>query len=893
VKIIELPEMGQPESPLTPMMKQYLETKAQHTDALLFFRLGDFYELFFDDAVKAAGLLGITLTSRPKGGERIPMCGVPHHAAKRYIGRLVEAGHRVAICEQTSPVGKGIVSREVVRVISPGMVLDDDVLDAKRSNFLAAVLPSVEGGWGAALIEASTGEFLAVEAGTADEVLELLARESPKEILVAASWVNCVDTGRFLSAPIVSVVPDEHFSVKRGRLGLQKHFAVQSLDGFGLKGNDLSVAAAAAALTYLKETQKTAAAHIDRIALWARSSSLGLDESTRANLELLRTLQDQSRAGSLFSAIDRTSTSVGARRLARWLSAPLRDVARMAQRHDAVGELLLKPTHRRQLKDNLKAMVDLERLAAKVTLRSGTPREVFSLGQSLVALPSLVIACAELQAPLLKETCEALRNPALQLLGTRIIAALVDDAPATQVDGGYIRVGFHSDLDKLIALSTTGKDSLLLIEQREREHTKINSLKVKFNNIFGYYLEVTKANLHLVPKDWIRKQTTVNGERFVTEELKNWEEKVLSAEEQRGILESKIFESLRIAIEEHVAFLRAAADSIATLDVLVAFATVAEENNYVRPEVDESTGLALLGLRHPVVETLLPPGNFVSNDLCIDRETSQMLIITGPNMAGKSTLMRQTALAVVMAQAGSFVAASSAHIGVCDRVFTRVGASDNLARGQSTFMIEMSETANILHHATRRSLVVLDEIGRGTSTFDGLSIAWAVAEHLHDRIGARTLFATHYHELTDLSREKPRVKNVSLAVREDGQRVVFLRKLVDGAANRSYGIEVAKLAGLPAEVLARARELLKNLEAGEFDERGRPRLAKRATMTLEPVHELAEGQLALFKETEMPPVPVDPILMALLRLDINRATPLSALNLMAEWQQALKARGEK
>jgi DNA mismatch repair protein MutS len=884
---------------LTPMMKQYLEVKGQHPEALLFFRLGDFYELFFDDAVKAAELLQITLTSRAKGLERVPMCGVPYHAARRYIARLIEAGQKVAVCEQLEPPGgKGIVKREVVRVITPGMVLDDEVLEARENNFLAALCPASDGEtWGGALLDASTGEFQALLPGSLEAVLDEVTRASPKELLVAqGSEPTQVEEllRAFARRPALAMLPADAFDDKRGKALLQTHFAVQNLEGFGLGAAGRSVGAAAAALRYLKETQKSAAGHVDRIALSTRGTALVIDESSRANLELFRTLKDNARAGSLLAVLDRSVTPLGARKLARWLGAPLADVGAIAARLDAVEELFTRASWREELLTPLKEVADIERLCGRLSLASGGARDLKALSRSLAAVPALTRLLGQAKSALLKGLAGPLTNSHLLGLGATLERALVDEPPPVLADGGFIRGGYHAELDTLVELATTGKDYLLKLEAREREATGIGSLKVRYNKVFGYYLEVTKANLHLVPPGWIRKQTTVGGERYVTEELKTYEEKVLTADERRIALEQRLFEELRALVVSQASALKAAADALATLDALVAFARVSAENGYVRPVVDESSRLEITGGRHPVVERALGGDSFIPNDVQLDRDDAQVLIITGPNMAGKSTVMRQVALCVVMAQAGCFVAAKSARIGLCDRVFTRVGASDNLARGQSTFMVEMIETANILHHASRRSLVILDEIGRGTSTFDGLSIAWAVAEHLHDRVGARTLFATHYHELTDLTREKPRVKNCSIAVREQQGRIIFLRKLVAGAASRSYGIEVARLAGLPPETLARARELLHNLEAGEFDEAGRPRLARRATggarAPAAPAPITDENQLGLFGGPSRPAQPpgTEAVLQALQQFSVDTTSPLEALMAIAKWKQQLK-----
>ncbi|MBX7113765.1 MAG: DNA mismatch repair protein MutS [Myxococcaceae bacterium] len=887
-----------PAPALTPMMKQYLEIKAAHPDCMLFFRLGDFYEMFFDDAVKAAELLQITLTARSKGADKVPMAGVPYHAARRYVAKLIGFGLKVAICEQVEEAGgPNIVRREVVRVVTPGMVLDDAVLEASENNFLLGLLPgdSEEATWGAAVLDASTGELLALTPGNLERLAEEVGPWSPKEVVLPeGSDLQRVEA--FFSAlgrrlPTATLGADA-FVPARADAFLRNHFGVASLEGFGLAAAGPSVGAAGACLRYLKETQKNPAQHVDRISLWSRGSALIIDEASRVNLELLRTLKDGARHGSLLGALDFTATSLGARKLSRWLSAPLGDVSAIEARHDAVQELFEKGAFRSELHDNLKGIADIERLASRLSLRSGTPRDLKALGQSLGRLPALAKALGKTKAPLLQILSGPLSTEGVVALGEALERALVDEPPAVVADGGFIAKGFDAQLDALLEISTSGKDYLVKLETRERERTGIGSLKVRYNRVFGYYLEVTKPNLHLVPTDYVRKQTMVGAERFATAELKEYEEKVLTADEKRIALEQKIFETLREQVVSCAAGLRGAAEAVATLDALMSFAEASARHGYSRPDIDESQVLEIEGGRHPVVERTLKGESFVPNDVKLDREAQQLVIITGPNMAGKSTVMRQTALTVIMAQAGCFVPAKYARVGLCDRVFTRVGASDNLAKGQSTFMVEMIETSNILHHATRKSLVVLDEIGRGTSTFDGLSIAWAVAEHLHDRIGARTLFATHYHELTDLARERPKVKNFSVAVKEQGGRVTFLRKLIPGGANRSYGIEVAKLAGLPIEVLGRARELLKNLEAQELDAQGHARLARKEPPGQNEVSAVDASQLGLFGPmAKLPPVAAPqehPLIDKLRSFEVDQATPLDALNAIAGWKRLLK-----
>ncbi|HSP79686.1 MAG TPA: DNA mismatch repair protein MutS [Myxococcaceae bacterium] len=871
------------------MMRQYLEVKALHPDAILFFRLGDFYEMFFEDAVRASELLQITLTARAKNAEKVPMAGVPYHSARRYIAKLVENGLKVAICEQVEEAGSGpgIVKREVTRVITPGMVLDEEALEPRASNFLAAVNPGAQG-FGAALLEASTGEFFTVEAATAQELVEALARVEPRELLVPEGLRDAPDTAWLVSRlpkpPAVGEMEKAAFEPVRATAYLRNHFAVQSLEAFGLQDAPLATGAAGAALRYLKDTQRTDAAHVDRLSRQERGGHLLMDESSRSNLEVLRTLRDGARRGSLLGVLDRTATGLGARKLARWLSAPLCSLPEINARLDAVEELSQRSVWREELTGILKEVGDIERLCGRLSLGAGNARDLRALAQSLAQLPRLAEVLARCEASLLHSLAGPLG--ALPELAALLTSAVVDEPPVNLKEGGFIRPGFHAELDKLVELSTSGKDVLLKIEARERERTGINSLKVRYNKVFGYYLEVTKANLHLVPSDYIRKQTMVGAERFITEELKEYEEQVLTAEERRCALELELFEQLRAKVVAEAPRLRSAAEAVATSDALLSLARCAAEYGYVRPVVDASEVLSITAGRHPVVERMLGAGEaFVPNDVKMDCGDGQILVITGPNMAGKSTVMRQVALTVLMAQAGSFVPASSAHIGLCDRIFTRVGAADNLARGQSTFMVEMTETSHILHHATRRSLVVLDEIGRGTSTYDGLSIAWAVAEHLHDKVGARTLFATHYHELVDLAREKPRVRNMCIAVKEQGGKVLFLRKLVPGGANRSYGIEVAKLAGLPPEVVTRARDILQNLESGELDDGGRPRLARRgARNTASP------AQLGFFVAEPGPKLEPShqKVLDELREVSVDEMTPLEALNLLARLRRELK-----
>jgi DNA mismatch repair protein MutS len=810
------------------------------------------------------------------------MCGVPHHSARRYIAKLIEHGLKVAICEQVEEPGSGpgIVRREVTRIITPGMVLDDEVLETRANNFLAAVRPGKER-WGAALLDASTGEFTAFEAQSLQELSEHLGRSEPREILVpeeetSAPWVEKL-LGSLPRRPALASLDRSAFEPSRAEAFLKAHFAVASLEGFGIADAPQATAAAGAALRYLKNTQKTEAPHVDRVTLAQPADALVLDDATRSNLEIVRTVREGSRQGSLLGVLDRTATAMGARKLTRWLTAPLRSLPQITARLDAAEELKGQAALREALFARLKEIADLERLCGRLSLGAGNARDLRSLAISLAALPKLGRALSHCQSPLLRMLVRPLEG--LGELEQVLAAAVVDEPPLSLKEGGIFRPGYNPELDEWARLSTSGKEVLLKIETREKQRTGIQSLKVRYNRVFGYYLEVTRSHLHLVPPDYIRKQTTVGAERYVTPELKELEEKVLSAEEKRCALEFRLFEELRQRVAAQASALRAAAESVSACDALLSFARCAAEYGYQRPHLDDTCDIEIISGRHPVVERTLVSEVFVPNDVSLTRADTQILVITGPNMAGKSTLMRQVALTALMAQAGSFVPAKSARIGLCDRIFTRIGAADNLSRGQSTFMVEMTETANILHNATERSLVILDEIGRGTSTFDGLSIAWAVAEHLHDRVGARTLFATHYHELADLPREKPRVKNASMAVKEVQGKVLFLRKLLWGASSRSYGVEVARLAGLPPEVLVRARELLGNLESGELDEAGRPRLTHRISQMTE--------QLPLFAGEASIPAVKGRILDELAALSLDATTPLEALNLIARWKQSL------
>ena len=817
---------------LTPMLRQYHEIKKQYPGTILFFRLGDFYELFFDDAILGSREMEITLTARQKeSGNPVPMCGVPHHAASGYITKLVRKGYRVAICEQTEDPAAGtkLVRREVVRVVTPGTALENQLLEAKENSYLAA-LGGAGAGMGLALVDLSTGEFLATQA-TGDEAWERLREQieifAPREILFPASleplWRS--DDGA-LSAPAGATLTrlDEWiFGVDHADSLLRAQLGVGSLDGFGLSGKQWAVAACGAALHYVRETQRSHASHLREISYFEPADHLLLDPPTVVNLELV-TASSGGQRHSLLGVLDETATGMGARLLRQWLLRPAIRLSEIESRLEAVAELRGGTILRDQLRQILARMGDLERLSGRVTMGRASARDLLALGQSLHQIPGLRRILGSMNTALICRQMNDLDEMAD--LRDLIDAAITDDPPAAVNEPGMIRDGYHAELDELRSLARSGKSHIAAIEARERGRTGIGSLKVRFNNIFGYFIEISNANRDRVPADYERKQTLVNAERYTTPELKEYERKVLGAEERILTLEVEIFAAIRGTIAREIGRLQQVARALASLDVVASLAETAARRNYVRPTLHEGDEIEIRGGRHPVIETL--GERFVPNDLAINNTTDRLLIITGPNMGGKSVFLKQNALIVIMAQMGSFVPAASASIAIVDRIFTRVGASDNLAQGRSTFMVEMTETANILNTATPRSLILLDEVGRGTATFDGLSLAWAIAEYLHDhpRHSARTLFATHYHELTELARLRPGVQNYQVAVSESEGRIVFLRKVIPGCASKSYGIEVARLAGLPGQVVARAQEILSNLEQNELDVSGKPKFAR-------------------------------------------------------------------
>ena len=830
------------------MMKQYLEIKRQYPDCILFFRMGDFYEMFFEDARTASRILEIALTSREKGErEKVPMCGVPYHAASPYIAKLLQHGYKVAICEQVEDprAARGIVRREVVRVITPGMAVEEESL-GDENNYLMALCEE-EGSYALGFLDLSTGDFK----GCLLEGRELLESEitknSPREALLPAEMKAM---GKYLEKlfpwMLINYLPAEYFDA-------------QGVERFSEESPPPPLQRAAGAiLRYVLETQKVEPAHIRPLEVYRTEQYLILDETTQRNLELFSPLRGSGRKGSLLGVLDRTVTAMGRRRLRQWLAYPLRDLVEIGRRLEAVASLKEAPLERDTLRELLEGVSDIERLNARLALGRANPRELVALKESLERVPEIRERLLSFGSDLLQKIAQGL-DP-LEEVVQKIRERIVDDPPATVTEGGIIQDGYHQELDELRSISREGKGWIAKLEAEERRRTGIPSLKVGYNQVFGYYIEVTRPNLPLVPEDYVRKQTLKGAERFITPKLKEYERKVLGAEERIKALEYELFLRLREELMAYCPRIQGLARRLSELDVLISLAQVAEENRYVRPSLTEEDRIEIKEGRHPVIEQMDLPEPFVPNDALLDQQ-NRILIITGPNMAGKSTYIRQVALIVIMAQMGSFVPAKEAEVGLVDRIFTRVGASDNIARGESTFMVEMRETAAILQGATPRSLVILDEIGRGTSTFDGLSIAWAVAEYLHDVKGPKVLFATHYHELTELASRLPGVKNYHIAVREWKGEVVFLRQVLPGGMSRSYGIQVARLAGLPQEVIGRAKEVLSELEKGEVRRRRE------------------ELQLSLFVPQE------SPVIRELKRIDPDRLTPLEALELLYRWKR--------
>jgi DNA mismatch repair protein MutS len=874
----------------TPMMQQYLEIKAQYPDALLLYRMGDFYELFLDDAVAAAGILEIALTSRDKQADNpIPMCGVPYHAAEGYLAKLVAAGKKVAICDQVEDPrqAKGLVRREVTRVITPGLILESQNLLSNQPNYLAAVSrASRSESFGLAYLDISTAEFRLVELNSEETLKEELLRVSPKEILLPRDedheWVENIRVQLDLT---LTYLNSDDFEKRHAEERLTKQFEIHSLEGFGIHRMESGIRSAGAILAYLQTNLLGSCSHLKKLLPYRRSDYMVLDEATVRNLEIFQSTSFQGRKGSLLAIVGQTGTPMGGRKLQQWLRYPLIDLGRILNRQQAVAELLERASFRAEIRSHLGKVNDIERLNGRNSAGLSTPRDLVALKKSLQVLPHVretLRGCTAKKLTLLADTWDNLTDVADLLEVT-----LTDPPLLTFNAGGVICPGVNADLDHYVSLSRDARSWMANYETQERQRTGIASLKVRYNKVFGYYIEVSKTNLGAVPTDYFRKQTLVNAERFFTEELKTFETQVLEADEKRLELEEHLFEELRRAVGIHSQRIQTMAELVAELDCLACLAEVAARNDYCQPHMNEGDALVIRDGRHPVIEHFLPSGSFVPNDLELDQESQQVLIITGPNMAGKSTVLRQAALIVLLAQIGSFVPASEACLGLVDRIFTRVGAADDLARGRSTFLVEMQESANILHQATPRSLIILDEIGRGTSTFDGLSIAWAVAEYLHDLqgVGVKTLFATHYHELTDLVRTRSRVKNFNVAIKEWQNEILFFHKLIPGGTNRSYGIQVAKLAGLPQEVIARAKEILVQLEKGEPTFLAQSTVAKKRFRA---VREKEPGvQLSLFRPS------LEWLRDRILALDIDHLTPLGALQtLHALKEQIQSGKGE-
>ncbi len=867
----------------TPMMKQYEDAKSVCGEALLLFRMGDFYELFYEDAKTAARVLGLTLTSRDKGENPIPMAGFPHHQLDSYLAKLISAGFRAAVCEQVEDPkkAKGLVKREVTRVVTPGTLTEDELLDPRESNYLAAVALAAPGKGeaagatspvGVAWAELSTGRFHAA-VFPSSRLEEQLARIGPSECLVNEDDPPLPDHVREQIA--VTRRPPWVFSYETAQKALARQFETAGLEGFGFNDDDApAIRAAGAILDYLGETQRTSLGHFQRLTPFRAGNTLEIDEATRRSLEITRTIRDGRREGSLLAVLDRTVTAMGARLLGEWLANPLTEVAAINARLDAVDEIFNDDSLRRELRDHLRGVYDVQRLLARVTTGRASPRDLRFIGRTLAGLPKVKTKLTARASGLLNELesqidlCPEVRS--------QLDVALTDDCPLTARDGGFIRSGFSETLDNLRELATGGKQWIAKYQAEEAQRTGIASLKVGFNKVFGYYIEVTHAHRSKLPDNYIRKQTLKNVERYITPELKEYEEQVLTADEKAKELEYELFVGLRDLVQAAGRRLQETADALATVDVLAALAELARERGYCRPQLVEDSVLSITDGRHPVLDVVEPEGSFVPNDTRAGADDGLIQIITGPNMAGKSTYIRQVALLALIAQMGSFVPAASATIGVADRIFARVGASDELSRGQSTFMVEMTETARILNTATHRSLVILDEIGRGTSTYDGLSLAWAIIEHIHDSIGCRTMFATHYHELTDLESTLSGIKNLNVAVKEWEDQVIFLHKIVAGAADKSYGIHVARLAGVPREVNERAKQILARLEDEHLDSEGKPKIAARSKK-----RRGGDLQLTLF-------APYDhPLLDKIRSADVNGMTPIDALHIVKKWQDEL------
>ncbi len=874
---------------LTPMMQQYMETKNQYKDCILFYRLGDFYEMFFDDALCVTKELELTLTGKSCGlDERAPMCGVPFHSAESYINRLVERGYKVAICEQVEDPksAKGLVKREVIRVVTPGTNSFTSSLDETRNNYLMGIV-SIEGKFGISVVDVTTGEYLMTEVDSVSKLLDEINKFTPSEIICNDTfYISGVDMNDLSSrlGIVISPLDPSYFDKDSCQRALCRHFKVSTLEGLGFKEYAIGTIAAGSIMQYLEETQKCSLAHISHLLPYHTGKYMLLDRNTRRNLELVETLREKQKRGSLLWVLDKTKTAMGARKLRSSLEQPLIDKETILQRYDAIDELNQDVITREELREYLNPVYDLERLLSKISYKTVNPRDMIALESSLSMLPHIRLLCSNFKSDLFQDFTQNL-DP-LEDVYQLIHSAIVEEPPISVREGGIFKNGFNEEIDHLRNAKTEGKNWLADLETTEKEQTGIKNLRIKYNKVFGYYLEVTKSFVNQVPDTWIRKQTLTNAERYTTPELKEMEDTILGAEDRLYNLEYAVFCQLREEIFQQMDRIQQTASVIASIDMIASLAYVAEHNHYVRPKLNNKGILRIKDGRHPVIEQMIAHDMFIPNDTFLDEDSHRLVIITGPNMAGKSTYMRQTALIVLMAQLGSFVPASQADISLVDRIFTRVGASDDLASGQSTFMVEMTEVANILHNATKNSLIILDEIGRGTSTFDGLSIAWSVVEHIVDKklIGAKTLFATHYHELTELEGKLEGVQNYCIAVKEDGEDIVFLRKIVKGGADKSYGIQVAKLAGVPEQVLIRAREIadqLENKDALSLD-------GVVNQMAVSSPGKKTMNQLSIFDT--MGNDQTDDILFELRDIDLSRVTPMDAMNLVYKWQKSLQER---
>ena len=878
---------------LTPMMKQYMQTKEEYKDCILFYRLGDFYEMFFDDALTASKELEITLTGKNCGlEERAPMCGIPYHAVDSYLNRLVSKGYKVAICEQVEDpkTAKGIVKREVIRVVTPGTNLDTQGLDETKNNYIMCIVYMADR-YGLSVADVTTGEYLVTELDSQTKLMDELYKFMPSEIVCnEAFYMSGLDLDDLKNRLHMAIYSLEawYFDDALCRETLQEHFKVASLEGIGLSDYECGMIASGALLKYLEETQKNSLSHMSRLTRYATGNYMVLDSATRRNLELVETLREKQKRGSLLWVLDKTKTAMGARTLRKYVEQPLIDKESIVKRLDAVAELKDNAICREEIREYLNPVYDLERLVGKITYQSANPRDLIAFQSSLSMLPSVKCILKDMESDLLKEIYEEL-DP-LEELCDLVGRAIQEEPPLAMKEGGIIKDGYNEEVDRLRKAKSEGKNWLADLETKEREKTGIKNLRIRYNKVFGYYLEVTNSFKDLVPDYYTRKQTLANAERYIIPELKELEDTILGAEDKLCALEYELYCEVRNTIAAELTKIQRTAKAVAKLDVIASLALVAERNNYVRPKINEKGVIDIRDGRHPVVEKMIPNDMFIANDTYLDDKKQRISIITGPNMAGKSTYMRQAALIVLMAQLGSFVPASSANIGLVDRIFTRVGASDDLASGQSTFMVEMNEVANILRNATSKSLLILDEIGRGTSTFDGLSIAWAVVEYISNSklLGAKTLFATHYHELTELEGKISNVNNYCIAVKEKGDDIVFLRKIVKGGADKSYGIQVAKLAGVPDPVINRAKEIVEELVTADITGKVKDIAVQGSETKKKTQKKLDEVDLTQFSLFDT--VKDDDVLNELKELDISHMTPMDAMNKLYQLQNKLRNR---